>query len=619
MTLDGNRSTEGGPTEGAPAEGGRAAARRAAQQSAKGGRGRRAGGEQGGTGGAGGGATAGRGHGRKAPLTKAAKRKRALKRTAYGVGVAMLVSVGGGYIYIQALNANIQKGNLNNGGSALAPDSKANAAGQKPLNILVLGSDGRATANDCKLGGSCDGSPPHADVEMLVHLSADRSNASIMSIPRNTQAAVPDCTDPKTKKVWKARTTDITNSLNVNDPGCVVDTWEALTKIHIDHYMMIDFAGVVDMADAIGGVQVCTKQNVMDYQPTIIDGVRHEIGSHLVLPAGSHMIQGEQALEWLRTRHAWEDGSDIGRADAQHLYLNSMIREMKSAKTIADPVKLNDLAQAATKALAVDNGLGSIQALVSLALELNKVPANRMTTVTMPWAYRVNPASPQNPDVVTTPDSAKLFQMIINDVPLDKNAPPPVNSTDAPSAPAAPAASAPAAAPAPAVDKATVHVDVQNASGATGRSTALAEALVGQGFKNAVRDTAAVPKSPSKLLYPAGKQDEAKALAASVGLPDSALKESTVSATHLTLVVGTDWTTGTQFPGAAAGGGGGGAAAAQPPAPTAMPTTAKSQNAADDANQCMDVNPVPHSEFKPGQTGYIYSWTGATAPNVPQP
>lgn len=450
MTLDGNRSTDGQPTGGSPAEGGRAAARRAAQQPSKGGRGRRAAGNGGGTGsGAGGAAAGGRARGRKAPLTKAARRRRALKYTAYGVGLTLLVSVGGGYLYIQELNSNIKKGNLNNGGSALAPDSKADAFGRKPLNILMLGSDGRNSAQDCQLGGACDDSAPHADVEMLVHLSADRSNASIMSIPRDTQASIPDCKD-KNGKVLKARHTIITDSLNVNDPGCVVDTWELLTQIHIDHYMMVDFSGVVSMADAIGGVNVCTKENVKDDQiQHDPDGTVHEIGSHLVLPAGTHPIKGEQALEWLRTRHAFGDGSDIGRAQAQHLYINSMIREFKSAGTLANPVKLNDLAQAATSALTVDKSLGTVSALTSLALELNKVPTNRITTVTMPWQYVPDPKNPKSMLVETTPDSQKLFQMIVNDVPLDKNAPPSANNSPAPAAPSQAAPSSPRPRPRP--------------------------------------------------------------------------------------------------------------------------------------------------------------------------
>ncbi|MCX4750245.1 LCP family protein [Kitasatospora sp. NBC_01287] len=615
MTFDGNGLTgDGSPEAGpnpphdgfpaaappAPTGGGRAAARKAAKS---GGRGRRASG-----------------------LGKAAKRKRILKFTAAGVGIAVVTSVGGGYLYIQELNANIRKGSLNNGGSALAPASKPNAAGQTPLNILLLGSDGRNNADDCKLGGACDDSAPHADVEMLVHLSADRSNASIMSIPRDTQADIPTCTNPNTKAVFKARHDIITDSLNVGDPGCVVDTWEKLTNIHIDHYMMIDFAGVVSMADAVGGVPVCTKENVVDDQVQYIQGVRHEIGSHLVLPAGTRTIAGEQALEWLRTRHAFGDGTDLGRAQAQHLYLNSMIRQMKSAGTIANPLKLNSLAQAATKALQVDTGLGSVDALAELALELNKVPTNRITTVTMPSAYVPDPKDKNNQLVVTTSDSAKLFRMIAADVPLDRNAPAPAaapSDSPAPAPSSAPAAAAaPSSPPAAPVDKAAVRITVQNGSGTSGRSTTVTDALTSHGYTDAVRDTSTVPKSPTELLYPAAKADQAKAVAASLGLPDSVLTASTASATHLTLVVGTDWTAGTAWPGTAPAGGGSAGTAPSPvssPVPTAMPSSAVAQNAQDDANQCMEVNPAPHNSFKPGQSNYIYSWTGPNTPNVPQP
>lgn len=82
-------------------------------------------------------------------------------------------------------------------------------------------------------------------------------------------------------------------------------------------------------------------------------------------------------------------------------------------------------------------------------------------------------------------------------------------------------------------------------------------------------------------------------------------------------MVGTDWTTGTSWPGGAAGGSG--TSSAPSPAPTAMPTAAVAQNAQDDANQCMDVNPAPFHSFKDGQNHYIYSWTSSTPPNVPQP
>lgn len=99
---------------------------------------------------------------------------------------------------------------------------------------------------------------------MLLHLSADRSNMSVISMPRDTLLKMPKCTDPDTKKVYPATVGLVmTNiSLGRGGPGCTVATWEKLTKIHIDHFMKIDFSGVVSMADAIGGVPVCVDANI---------------------------------------------------------------------------------------------------------------------------------------------------------------------------------------------------------------------------------------------------------------------------------------------------------------------------------------------------------------------
>ncbi|WP_370092832.1 LCP family protein [Streptacidiphilus sp. MAP12-20] len=502
----------------------------------------------------------------------------------------MLTTAGIGYLYIKSLDANFKTGALGNGKVDVAAP-KPDRFGHVPLNILVIGSDGRASSSDCSLGGSCDGSPPHADVEMLLHVSADRTNASVMSIPRDTRVDIPACTDAKGVTHPSRHFQIITDSLNYNVPGCVVDTWESLTHIHIDHWVMVDFSGVVKMADAIGGVQVCTRQNVVDYQvQTDANGVVHTPGSHLVLPAGTHSVSGVQALEWLRTRHAFEDGSDLGRAKAQHLYLNSMIRQMKSLNTLANPFKINSLAQAATKSIAADKDLGSIEALSSLALDLNKVPSDRITTVTVPNHYSTDPNTPNNEPVLLSDSASSLFAAIANDVPLDKQA----SSAPAPSATPAPAAP---------VDKSTVQLDVQNGSGTNGRGGAMTALLVGKGFTHALRDTRTVSYSLTTLVYPSSQQAEAQAVASTLGLPGSALKSSS-SATKLTLQIGTDWKTGDTFASAAPKGGG-------------VPTDAKAQNAAD-TSQCMDVNPAPYSSFSPSHTHYIYSWVGSTPPNVPQ-
>ncbi|WP_052434819.1 LCP family protein [Streptacidiphilus melanogenes] len=494
------------------------------------------------------------------------------------------------YVYIKVLDSNFKTGALGNGKVDVAAP-KPDKFGHVPLNILVIGSDARSSSADCDLGGSCDGSAPHADVEMLLHVSADRSNASILSIPRDTRVDIPACTDAKGVTHPARPFQPITYSLNYNVPGCVVDTWEALTHIHIDHWVMVDFSGVVKMADAVGGVDVCTRQNVMDYQRQYYDGQWHEVGSHLELPAGTHKVTGVQALEWLRTRHAFEDGSDVGRAKAQHLYLNSLIRQMKSVGTIANPLKLNSLALAATHAVSMDHGLGSIEALSSLALDVNKVPSDRITTVTVPHHFQADPASPNNLPVVLNDSAHGLFAELAGDTPLDGKG--------------AAGSPGPSATPAPStqVDKAAVHLDVQNGSGVNHRGQVITDALAADGFTHAVRDTLLVDYGVTTLVYPSSEQAQAQSVAAALKLPTTALKSS-ASATGLTLQVGADWKSGTTFPQAAPAGGG-------------LPTDAEYQTASD-SSQCMDVNPAPYAKFAPGQTHYIYSWTGSTPPSVPQ-
>ncbi|RAG87498.1 LytR family transcriptional regulator [Streptacidiphilus pinicola] len=512
------------------------------------------------------------------------RKRRLLKWTAIALSSTVLLSAAGLYIYVKVLDSNIHSEPLHSGGGP-APSTVAEkpaSGGGTPINVLVIGSDSRDTSDDLSLGGSQTsvGGPPHADVEMLIHISADRTNASITSMPRDTWVKPYACQGKQLSHQ------NITDTLAYG-PSCVVDTWESLTHIQIDHFVMLDFGGVVKMADAIGGVQVCTKQNVADYHVyTASDGV-HEEGSHLVLPQGFHTIYGVQALEWLRTRHAFEDGTDIGRTHAQHLYLNSMIRKMKSANTLLDPGKLNGLAQAATSALTVDPSLKSIEAMSSLALDFNKVPASRVTTVTIPFDHMTEPgqSDPNNWVPTLNTDSDKVFSMIANDIPLDKggsggtSATP--SSTPSPSAP--PATSAP-------VDKARVRISVQNAS-VDGRGKQMTDHLVAAGFTSAVRDTSTV-SGATQLSYPAADKAQAEAVAAALDLTPSVLKEDP-SVTQLVLRVGSEWPSGYDY-------------RTTLPQQGAMPTTAVTQNAGTDSNQCMDV-------YAP------YVWKGTTPPNVPQP
>ncbi|WP_232790357.1 LCP family protein [Streptomyces sp. SolWspMP-sol2th] len=460
---------------------------------------------------------------RRAP--KSAKR-RVLRWGSAVLALLILGAGGAGYLYYEHLNGNIRKEDLTLGDKRMA-DHKANAAGQTPLNILLIGSDARDSEANQKLGGAKEtfGAPPLADVQMLLHLSADRSNLSVVSMPRDTMLKMPKCTAPD-GEVFPASTRDVqTNqSLGRGGPGCTVATWYELTGIRIDHFMMIDFAGVVSMADAIGGVPVCVTDNVYSR------GADGRGGSGLKLEKGTTYVKGEQALQWLRTRYGFEDGSDLARAKAQHQYMNAMVRELRKGTKLTDPGKLMNLAEAATNALTVDKGLDTVKKLYDLAEELKKVPTKRITMSTMPNVYgtgvnagRVYPKAG---------DAEQLFRMVREDMPLDGKA-----SKRKPEEPKDP--SAPVGEIAVAVRNGTATDTLGPVSG---RAGGVADQLKEAGFVRTTVDSDNVTKSArTGILYPsADLEGDAQAVAKALGIPISQVKRST-EVSGISLAVGADW------------------------------------------------------------------------------
>ncbi|MEU6820705.1 LCP family protein [Streptomyces atriruber] len=455
------------------------------------------------------------------------RKRRVLRWSATILSVLILGTAGAGYLYYQHLSGNLETDDLNLG-EHRAPEPTPNAAGQTPLNILLIGSDARDSKANQKLGGAKEtfGSPPLADVQMLLHVSADRSNMSVVSMPRDTLLQIPKCTDPDDGKVYpQTGPKYMTNeSLGRGGPGCTVATWEKLTNIHINHFMMVDFSGVVSMADAIGGVPVCVDRNIHSR-----DSEGH--GSGLKLKKGTTEVKGEQALQWLRTRYGFEGGTDISRAKAQHMYMNALVRKLRENTGLTSPNQLRKLAEKATSALTVDDGLGSPKKLYDLGNELKKVSPSRTTMTTMPFDY-------VGARVVPKPEDAEqLFRLVRDDVALDgkgKKKPVKEKVSDDPAA---------------ADDE--IAVQVQNGTRSdveppvSGRATTVAQLMAGKGFKKATPDTTtALAEEKTVVRYPsADLEGDAQRVAKSLGLPLSAAKKST-DVSGVTLVVGADWREG---------------------------------------------------------------------------
>ncbi|MCU4748683.1 LCP family protein [Streptomyces sp. G-5] len=461
---------------------------------------------------------------------------RVLRWTAGGLAVALLGTAGAGYLYLRHLNSNLTKEELNLGSKPPLPRATPNAEGQTPINILLLGSDSRGSQANAELGGARDNAdrPGLADTQMLIHVSADRGHISALSIPRDTRVTIPECTDPKDGTVYPETERTINTSIQHGGPGCTVATWEELTGIPIDHFMMVEFAGAVSLADAVGGVPVCVADNV------------HDEDSGLHLEAGTTEVKGEQALQWLRTRHGFEDGSDIGRTKAQQMYFTAMAAELQQGTKLTDPVQLMDLAEAATDALTVDPGLGSVEALYDLGEDVKNVPSDAMTMVTMPWL-----PDPQRPAAHVIPDAERaerIFSAIRNDVALDD-----AEGLRAAEEAEAERLAAEAPDPAPAEE---ITVAVRNGTGTAaigpvpGRASQVAGALYGEGYTQAYADDTWVTQDATTLGYPAGDPQrlaDARAVAEALGLPASAVRESQ-GTTVLVLTIGADWREGTLYP-----------------------------------------------------------------------
>ncbi|MFE6053266.1 LCP family protein [Kitasatospora sp. NPDC056446] len=295
-------------------------------------------------------------------------RRRKILRTAACAFAALVVLGAGaaGFAYVK-LNGNIKSVDIDGRlGTARPP-----AATDGSFNILVLGSDSRSGENGDLAGGNT-GDTARSDTAMVVHVNQDHSKAQIVSIPRDTLVARPDCTDASGRTVAGVKRAMYNSAFETGGAACAVKTTEQLTGLRMDHYLQIDFAGFARVVDAIGGATVTTTVAI------------HDKDSGLDLPAGEHHLDGQQALAFVRTRHGVGDGSDLGRIELQKQMVKSLLKQAGGAGMFTDPVKLWSIGDTVTKSITTDSALGSVNSLVGLVQELKGIGPDQLSMVTLP-------------------------------------------------------------------------------------------------------------------------------------------------------------------------------------------------------------------------------------------
>lgn len=474
-------------------------------------------------------------------------RRRGRLALAICLALLLLVAAGAGWVYLK-LDGDIKT--FDAGGLS---DNRPAAGSSKGENVLVIGSDARNDGNAALGGGDVD-DIGRSDTAFLLHIYADHKNAVAVSIPRDTLVTIPPCKLPDGTWTKAQPDTMFNKAYSVGEtekgnPACTQNTVESITGLRVDHTVVVDFKGFAALTDVVGGVKVCLPQNVYerDLKPKL------PTRGKLLFEKGEQKVSGQKALDYVRIRHGLGDGSDIGRIKRQQAFVASLMKEVKSNGLT--PTKLLPLADAATKSLTVDPGLGSADKLISFAMSLKDIDLHNTKFVTIPWRYEGSRVA------IVEPDASDLWAALKADRTLD--------GKDASGKKKATASASPKATPAPVSGKG-IAVAVYNGTTVTGLAAKAAAELTADGFTVTGTATANSQDHATTVIeYGPGHKSEAQTVARV--FPGAAIQP--VTADGINVVVGESYT--------------GGSTAS--PQPTAVPKEiAEGARSADD-NPCSNL------------------------------
>ncbi|MFF4252522.1 LCP family protein [Streptomyces sp. NPDC001663] len=411
---------------------------------------------------------------------------------AFVLSLVVLALAGAGWLYLKL------DGNINTFDSGGLSDNRPKAGSSKGENVLVIGSDTRTGGND-RLGGGNKDDVGRSDTAFLLHIYADHKHALAVSIPRDTLVTIPPCKLPdgtwtKTQPDTMFNAAYSVGETAKGNPACTQNTVEQLTGLRVDHTVVVDFKGFASLTSVVGGVQVCLPNDVYEND---LNPNRTTRGK-LLFKKGEQTVSGQKALDYVRIRHGIGDGSDIGRIKRQQAFVASLLKEVKSNGLT--PTRLLPLADAATKSLTVDPGLGSADKLISFAMSLKDIDLHNTKFVTVPWRYDGSRVA------IVQPDADDLFAALKADHTIDGK-----NASGRKSGAKATAPASPSASP---VSGAGIDVTVYNGTTVGGLAARGAATLTSDGFTVTGTATASTQDHTTTLVeYGAGEQAAAETVA----------------------------------------------------------------------------------------------------------
>lgn len=364
------------------------------------------------------------------------------------------------------------------------------AAGGRPLNILVVGSDSREGLTPEQRRELTTGDAEGVRADTIMVLTVRGTDAALLSFPRD---------------LWVQRCDGSAGRINaalpLGGPGCLVRTVRDVSGIDIHHYAEVEFGGFVGLVDAVGGVELCLEAPIADRSAGID------------LSAGCQRLDGPDALGYVRVRKI---DDDFGRMERQQAFVRALAAEVLSPRVLLNPVRTVRLASAGGDALVVDDQLGPLR-LARLALggtalargtaAAHTVPGDPDITAGGAWVLRQR-----------TGEAEALYASFRTGAVLDERPPGSADAGDAPR-------------------PQDIEVTVLNGAGIGGIAGRVADELTGAGFEvvgvgNHERVTATVVRHPPD-------QAAAAALVAA-RLRGTPTLQPTTSVSTITVVLGPD-------------------------------------------------------------------------------
>ncbi len=244
------------------------------------------------------------------------------------------------------------------------------------VDLLLVGTDECEPEYAYLFGARCTGADAGGqlnDVNMLVHISDNPRRVTVVSFPRDLMIPMPSCTREDGSTTSATRKTQINEAWGRGGLSCVAKTISELSGQNIPFAAKVSFGNVINITDAIGGVDVCIGNGGMKDKYTSINW-----------PAGPRTIQGVEALQFLRTRHGLQNGSDLARISNQQQYMSSLARKLVSDEVLSNPATLYKLATTAVDNITPSKSLTNPMTLVQIALAVKNVPFEDIVFVQYP-------------------------------------------------------------------------------------------------------------------------------------------------------------------------------------------------------------------------------------------